>query len=95
MLQGVERQPAALLRRIVAEAVRGETVAEFVEGDTDDRGDKPLNKTEKIAEIKAVQYCLRGTDRTHPQYKVILPKERAKNKSRKKHFFLLSFFTAI
>ena len=56
---------------------------------------KPLNKTEKIAEIKAVQYCLRGTDRTHPQYEVILSKERAKNKSRKKHFFLLSFFTAI
>ena len=43
MLDGIERQASGVLRRVIAQPIGNQTVAELMESDTDQRG----NQTQK------------------------------------------------
>ena len=58
MLEGVEGEPAPILRGIVAQLIGHEAVAQLVQGDAQKRRDQPKQDAENIGKIKSVPYGL-------------------------------------
>ena len=67
MPQRIERQAPGTLGGIVPQPIGDQAVAEFMEGDADQRGDYRLQNAQQIAEVESIPDVLQNADTLTPK----------------------------